>query len=305
MKSNYKEVFIFTLLIAFSSITVSQKLSGKELHESWFTHITTTTSGLYIMSPQVKAKVLDGAFYGVTLHNENIYVFENIKGQTGRILKIRPPFEAVCVIKDLSPGCHQIDALDNKLYITDTYNNRILVYSLDNFDLKNVYYPFGELKNGRNSDNYAHINSIYHKDGMFYIMAHNETHKTGKTSVIYICDNNFKILKSIETHANSAHNIVIKGNDLWYCDSLNYTVVKNNKVVLQYENLSRGLSITDNIIAIGESTYGSRNTRGTLPGWVNFYDHDLNFISRHETEGLVSEIRAIKSKDYSLSATQN
>jgi hypothetical protein len=126
--------------------------------------IVSTANGLFLVEDNTIFELLEGNFYGVTIWRNTVLVYMTY-GHKGRIISFPLKSEMVkekCsyVLNGLPHGCHQIDCVHDNLYITDTYNNRIKQFGL--LTHKRIYhYPLGVLPNGRNSSNYAHINSIF------------------------------------------------------------------------------------------------------------------------------------------------
>ena len=169
--------------------------------------IVATKNGLYLLVDGNIVLISEGEFYGITKYEGLVYVFEKLKNK-GRVISfsisiIDKDFDVL--IEALSPGCHQIDFLGNELFVTDTYNNRILIYDSKGVML-DEFYPIGKLENGRKSKNYGHINSIYSNDGIIYLLCHNETKKTGrKSEVLKVKRENFQLIDRKTVEASSAN----------------------------------------------------------------------------------------------------
>ncbi|QTL99723.1 hypothetical protein GM661_18070 [Iocasia frigidifontis] len=269
-------------------------------------YIVATKRGLFILRNNKLYKILQGRFYGITKYNDNLYIFERLGNLKGRIIHLALnknysfQKDGKILIDNISPGCHQIDFINNYLYITDSYNNRILKCDLQNIDC-DEFYPLGKLKNGRNSKNYGHINSIYKKEKEFLLMCHNETTKTGRNSEILVLDENLNINRKIDTKASNAHNIVKYKEQLFYCDSMNMSLMKNGVQVFRGKHFMRGLSVTDEYLLVGGSDYAKRNKRTKVNGYIYILDHKFRLIDSYLIPGMVQEIRRIDNIDYSLS----
>jgi hypothetical protein len=205
----------------------------------------------------------------------------------------------------LSPGCHQIDVIDGRLHVADTYNNRLLVFRTDQTPLQLVgeYYPPGQLKDGRASDNYAHMNSIWRSDSDTYVLFHNETTKTGRATEIARLDDRYQIAERFQTTAANGHNILIYDGQFMFCDSKAGTVVCGADVVFRCDRFTRGLSVTDHYVVVGRSDYGDRSEREQLAGGVTVLTHDFQTVLTINLPGMVQEIRSVGDRDYGLSAS--
>jgi hypothetical protein len=265
-----------------------------------------TKRGLYLACNKALTTLLYGQYYGVTKFDGNWIVFENYNGQ-GRIIrfslenrKIKDTPEVI--FTNLSSGCHQIEAIGSVLYITDTYNNRILTFDLVDKCFLNEFYPTQKLIHGRKDLNYNHINSIYIVSNKIYLMAHNETRKTGKNSQILECDASFKLHRIIQTKAVNAHNIVVLDGRMYYCDSMNNALCIDEDRVLEVDHFTRGLAISDKRIYLGGSEYGKREVRDQLSGALYILDRDGNkLMTRIPIPTMVQEVRLINKKDLGLS----
>ncbi|MEZ5335189.1 MAG: hypothetical protein R2741_08120 [Methanolobus sp.] len=269
-----------------------------------------TQKGLYILKNNNLSKLLDGRFYGITISSKKIYVFEKTGTSNGRIieLEINNNFEinkrGKVLINKLSPGCHQIDIVDDKLFIMDTYNNCILAYNLSDFSY-NAYYPLGKLDNGRKSNNYAHMNSLYHTENRFFVMCHNETSKTGRQSEILVLDSNLRKIEKIDTKASHAHNIVVLNNQFIYCDSTNNCLKVDNEIVFKGKHFTRGLSISKEHVLLGGSDHAKRADRTKVNGYIYVLNHDFSLFTQFLVPGMVQEIRRLDKPDISLSNYAN
>ncbi len=268
-----------------------------------YSHICATKKSLLLLNNNKFTKLLRGHFYGITMNAQFIYVFQSFpKLCKGRILKISPNGSVMSLIENLSEGCHQIDIRENNLFIVDTYNNKILQYNLDNLSENKVFFPLGPLLDGRQSINYQHMNSILLGKENNLILCHNEFIKTGKFSEILVCDKSFKVIKQIKINSKCAHNIGLTSRKRYlFCNSLENSISNERYDEVQLSSFTRGLSITEDCIVVGESDYGKRDIRDRLNGWINFFDHKLVLINRMRVPGLVQEIRALHDIDLTLS----
>ncbi|MGB0598534.1 MAG: hypothetical protein ACPGLY_17740 [Rubripirellula sp.] len=252
-------------------------------------------------------RLLDGQFFGVTGHDGAWFFFQRVSKWSGRIVQFgfkgKRAINPRQVITRLSPGCHQIDFLGSDLYVTDTYNNRLCVYETVAGELKKrgQYFPGGELANGRQSSNYAHMNSIWRSDSDIYVLFHNETKKTGRHSEIIRLDTNHAIAERISTTASNAHNVVNVDGEFLFCDSLYGKLMSGDSVVYQSEYFTRGLAVTPDLVFLGASEYGARETRDQLAGGITVLDRRFNFRHFIPTPGMVQDVRAVNRLDCAMS----
>ena len=270
------------------------KHSRNKIQLTKYSLLIGTKNGLYYLSENRSDLILPGEFYGIAVNNNQFWVFQK-KNSQGQILYYsdRINNQPQIILNGLSPGCHQIEYYNQELYITDTYNNCIIKYNLST-EKMSEYYPLGKLLKGRESENYGHINSItFHKDKV-YVLAHNETKKTGKNSRILVLNHNLELTNIIDTISKNAHNIVFYQGNLLVCNSLNQTLLVNNKnKEYHLATFTRGLEIVGDNILVGGSDYSERKKRSIKGGHIILLDEDYKNIDRIRMPGMVQEIRKI------------
>jgi hypothetical protein len=267
--------------------------------------VVATQNGLYLLKNKNLYFLMNGEYYGITMYQNSLIIYEKLTN-SGRLLKIKigedyTLEDRVEILLERVPhGCHQIDVLDHFLFITDTYNNGILKYNLEDGSL-DEYYPLGKLEEGRSSSNYGHINSIYFYKGYAYLLAHNETLKTQRKSEIIVTDMDFEKVRIISTKSSNAHNVFVTNDDILHCDSIGCSLNKNNISVFKTDVLTRGLSISDNLIVLGGSGFTKRNLRPFAKGKLFFLNRNYELLNSVLFPASVTEIRRIDKTDYSLS----
>lgn len=291
------------------SIELNNKIQG--------VYLIGTEKGLYILKDSQLFFLLKGRIYGITKKENEIFVYQVINYQRkikfnmdlkSRIIKLNMGKEyniqkkGECLVDNLPIGCHQIDLIDNDLYICDTYHNRILRYNINNDKSHDSFFPLGKLRNGRNSENYAHMNSIFGTDDKIYILCHNSSTKTGKYSNVIVMDRNLeKIIETIDTTYSNAHNIVLYNDKILICDSQECTLNDLREKLFQTEYLTRGLSVSEDNILLGGSDITEREFRIDSKGYLYFLNHDFDLIESITIPSCVKEIRRIDKRDFSIS----
>lgn len=252
-------------------------------------------------------------FYGITKDNDVWYAFHKT-GWHGRIIRFKILNHGVCdcevVIYGLSRGVHQIDIVNDQLMIADTYNNRIVVF--DHYrKIKNafwrdvcprVYYPNGRLCKGRKSENYNHFNSIFAADNRIFVVAHNETYKTGKYSELYILDSKLNKVRTISLQGSNCHNYFRTLENEGYCKSLEGTIVINNEEKFDVKMFTRGLSISRDLLVFGGSTIELvRQKRGHSDSKLFFCNKTREITTEVKLKKTqVNEIRRVDAVDNGL-----
>ncbi len=217
-------------------------------------------------------------------------------------------------------GIHQIDFVDDDLFVCDTYNNRILVVQV--FDggrigVHRVLYPMGRHRPSHDllgDENYKHFNSVYRHGDILYLMAHNDTIKTKKPSEIYLLDRyTLKTVGILENIGVSTHNIVVDFTGKMYiCDSGNHVLIVYDGIgVVEvwkddvHETFLRGLAINDDVTVIGGSVRTPDASNDDVDGFLFVLDKKKqNLLCTLEIEGCgqIHEVR-MAGLDYGLSNT--
>lgn len=250
--------------------------------------------------------ILRGNFYGTSKTGKEVYVFQRLKPK-GKILKFKSDRDywltsPEIFMKDLSPGCHQLDIFQGKLYICDSYNNRIIETDLNDKQNTKHYYPLGKLDNGKESQNYGHMNSIFINEDKIIIMCHNTTQKTGRPSQILLLGRDCSILEEIDAPAGSAHNVIPFNDSFLYCDSMNGNLNLGNKIIFKASCFTRGLSVSDSYILMGGGEYASRDVREYGKGYLFILDkNSLKLLHKVDLTSMVQEIRRLDGPDIGLS----
>lgn len=270
-------------------------------------YLISTKRGLYGLGPRGLVWLLAGQFYGLSRHGDRWYAFRKIAPGAGQLLSFafdgQKASQTCLLLEGLSEGCHQIDFLGETLLVADTYHNRLLRFEFEGERLRptGTFYPPGPLDEGRESPNYAHLNSLWHGDGTLCVLFHNETSKTGRHSEIVTLDDEFRIVRRQVTPAGNAHNILRYRGKPLYCDSTAGTLCWDGQIVHRTHQFTRGLSITADYIAVGRAEYGKRQCREKLHGGVDILDHRFQLVESLDLPGMVQEIRAWGCPDYGLS----
>ena len=98
-----------------------------------------------------------------------------------------------------SPGLHQMNAYDGKLYATATKRNQIWIFDrqLNRIGKIRITPPLPHKKT-RYKKNYNHINNIVRHEGAFFLNLNWLTEKQYAESGVLVCDNDFRELDKFE-----------------------------------------------------------------------------------------------------------
>lgn len=280
--------------------------------------LVATSVGLFQITDQQIRMLLRGEFYGITEHRDAWIAFEKC-GRLGRLLSLfYPPSSSedpkrrgwISVsLKGLSRGVHQIDSIGDRLLLADTYNNRVLVASPVEsgsraFRIIDRIYPAGPLRQeGRKSENYVHLNSLFQNGDELFILFHNETKKTGKRSEICTYDLRRGMVRERRVlDAGAGHNVVPWKGELLCCDSLGGRLMLGNTPVFSADSFLRGLAVTEDLILVGGSELAGRRDRRIGTGVIFILNHGFDLLDKLELPGAVHEIRHQSGNDYGMSS---
>jgi hypothetical protein len=266
-----------------------------------------TQSGLLYVEEGRAWRLHGGSVYGIASNGDprRWYVFQRIPRSFGRLLEVDlEEGTARSLAGFLSTGVHQLDVVDGRLVVMDTYGNGIVHYSERGKRLQSVY-PSGPVTKGRSSANYRHFNSLFAAPDAVYVVAHNQSAKTGRDSEIFVLDRGWQPQRVIPTESGSAHNVAEIDGVLWHCDSRGGRLVVGREPVFQEPGLfTRGLAVNRAHVLVGGSQITEREQRGRTDGEVVVLDRAFEPLGRlrFSRSGGVQEIRFLQG-DLAMSST--
>lgn len=276
-----------------------------------FDYIVASRHGLFAVRPNESRQIAYGQFYGITIDRNTIYVFEacgqpRSRTSLGRIIRLRHNDgqidSADVIVRGLDNGCHQIDLIDGLLYVTDTYNQRLLRLTSEGGEVESLH-PL-PMPDPVTSDGYAHCNSVLAAGDAFYLLKHNNGALTGIDSEIAVFDRQWKLVDTVPLAGRACHNLaILEDGSLISCGSLmGELVIPGQASIKVCDRMTRGLSIDADQIVVGGSALLSRDLRDQTQGEVYFLDREFQQTGSVLIPGPVMEIRRIDGKDRSLSA---
>jgi hypothetical protein len=271
-------------------------------------HLVASRQGLFAVNPGDRRLIAHGQYYGIAVHDDAIYVFEACdrprnRSNRGRIVRLRHQSgrieEATVLVEALDNGCHQMDIIDGKLHLTDTYNQRLLRISLDGSQIEEMY----PLPAPEDSQGYVHVNSLLAFGDQIYLLQHNNSLKTGLKSDIAVFDRAWRRIGTIPLEGEGCHSLaVLEDGTLISCGSIAGEIIGSSGLSIKICNrMTRGLSVDNAQIVVGGSALMEREARDEALGQVYFLDRSYRHQGSVTIPGPVMEIRRLDGLDRSLS----
>jgi hypothetical protein len=295
---------VFNAIMASANRSLSEYQLDYSLKEDF---IIGTSSGLWYLSGDTLHQLTYASSYGIAYYGDRWYANQNI-GQFSRIISfvidtesnrpalLNPSYFSLGLPKSV----HQIDFYNEILFAVDTLNNRVI--TMDNRGKKRYY---SQNRDSIKAKVNNHFNSIFIKEGFIYLCAHNGTLKPKRYSEIFVLHRgSMKTHNVIQTSAGNAHNVLIKDEKLFYCDSMAGQLICEKEAVFKDPGyFMRGLAITDSYVLVGGSAFARREERASTDGVVFILDSHFNHIKTMELKniGQIYEIRGVNG-DFGLSA---
>lgn len=304
------------------SVIREEKIYLKRKNQNIETDIIFTTSkGIFHLNGTNRIlQIAQGVFYGLAFFEKRWYVTRsNQQGKRNFLLNERfshiytfdysnlaKPL-LIPVIRNIPKELHQIDVVDGNLVIPHTGYPQLLRIRIDTslHRIKSVPFDFADLECYQFPlDQFCHLNSIIHRGGKCYLIAHNYTAKSGKGSDLIITDNDFNLLEVIPLNAHSAHNLFFYRDEIVFCDSQNKKLRSLRNIYFEADLFLRGLSINPSHIFIGGSPVNMQTlTDESGSSKIYILNRDLKLVDEIELSGIgkIYEIRQSSGVDLAMS----
>lgn len=272
-------------------------------------YVMASRQGLFIVNRAEWRRVAEGYFFGVTVKGRHVYCFKTVSNRDpeadanpGSIVRYEYRDGALIgpesLVTGLNKNCHQVDFFDGAFYVVDTSNQRILEFDAQWRQIK-IHQVLPPVTAGGPED--PHINSLLGLGDTIYVMFHNGWSKIPSEIVEF--DRNFRERRRIVLPSTGCHDIVrLEDGRLLFCDSFKGQVARDDGASFKIDELyTRGLSVSDDEIAVGSSLYGRRLRRVLLPGFVTFLNRSYERTGRLYVPAAATQIRRLDGADLSLS----
>jgi hypothetical protein len=276
--------------------------------------VGTSHAGLLLFQGPRATQLFRGSdFFGISRRGDRWYAFQRYLSN-GRIISFRLDHgrasDARTEVAGLSRGVHQIDFIDDSLWVVDTYHDRLLeipVEALGRGWRRRVrqHHPIGRRGLGRERPRHAHFNSIYRCGGGILLVAHNDTVKSRRGSELFVLDSSGSVVARTPMGGSCCHNVGIIAGKMVTCRSLEGCVAVDGHEVLAGEGFLRGLALGPDFHVIGRSACeGDRLVRHLGDGGLIITSTDFTRVASIRLTGTaVHEVRRVDIEDLCLSMT--
>ena len=278
------------------------------------TYLLASRQGLYAISETRCSLLAHGFFFGITVRGPHVFVFEccdlpHGPLPHGRIVRFTIESDRIeqveVIAKGLDNGCHQIDFLDGRLHVLDTYNQQILRFHADEAGyelLQPLVAKPGRAWTGKDLD-YRHVNSLLGVGDQTLLLLHNGAAHTGRQSEIAVYDKNWQETGRWPLAGSGCHDLaLLEDGTVLTCGSMEGSLISPGNLKIKVGPLmTRGLAIHQDTIAVGGSELVERDGRLRNSGNVTFMDRNYQIRTVLKVPGAPTALRRLDGQDHSLS----
>lgn len=286
------------------------RLAGPDLRG--FSHLVTSRQGLFAVRQGEVQLVAHGLFFGMVTTPDAVFVFESgdlarNHGNFGRIVRLDLAEGQVSgwsiVAQGLSSGCHQLDLIDGRLCIADTYNQCLRWFDPGGAG-EGEYRPLPAAPAHDWGAGYVHVNSLLAVRDAVLLVLHNGGKATGSPSELAVLDREWRLQERIELPGRGCHNLALRPDGtVLTCASLTGEIAElGGRRVKVSEMMTRGLSLDEGGLVVGASEFSNRLQRHEARGCVVFLDSEMQVLESLDLAGAPTEIRRINGRDFGQSA---
>lgn len=255
-----------------------------------FRWLVASHRGIFAASLEQWKTVIHGWFFGICRAGDDLYLFENCNAREpepmGRIVRLKivngQLSDPAVIAKGLHNNCHQIRMIDGLLCVMDTANQAVVRFHPTGrpYDVRR---PFPPATPYSRLGDYLHMNSIAKVGEEIAILLHKGTARPEKQSEVAWLDRDWSVIRRDVVPGRGCHDIVEDETGvIWNCASMSGEIVNSNgrRVSITNDLMTRGLAISDGLIAVGVSTFGARHLRETLNGGLVVLNTDLEWQAK-------------------------
>jgi len=284
------------------------RLASRDL--SGFAHLVASRRGLFAVAPHGFRQIAYGLFFGITVADDQIFVFEacdrpRLRSHFGRIVRLTRTGDTIVDASVFATGldndCHQIDLIQDELTVLDTAHQAVLRFALDGTPREPIQ-PLPMTEQGDWGGGYAHVNALIAEGDRVHLMLHNGGREQ-RPSEIATFDRDWGLVQRRAVGGFGCHNLaILEDGALLTCGSLDGELIDTAGRRAKVSNaMTRGLSVDSETIVVGESPFAEREVRDEMKGAVLFLDRAFRQQAVVAIPGPPTEIRRIDGRDRSLS----
>jgi hypothetical protein len=256
--------------------------------------IFTTSSGVFLYDSGRIIWLIKGFCFGICRSERNLYyatqeVHHDDKLHRYRIsrlfefeLRDNRAYNLRLLRTGLHHGAHQIAYRDNSIFYTDGVRNKVVIFKATDSGLWG-YAHADTIEYDSDSDiKGQHLNSIWFDNDYLYLIAHNNSVTTGRPSSLYRITLSGRLCSACYLNGRCAHDIIVNGGNLFFCDSEGGTVRSHDGIVFfsPDNTFTRGLYIGDSFNVVGGSERVHRSMREKTHAHLYITDRDFSIIGR-------------------------
>ena len=275
------------------------------------THLLASRQGLYAVHETGCRLLAHGLFFGLTLRGDDLFLFEacdlpRSPTHQGRIVRLcmrdHRIIDAQVVCKGLDNGCHQIDFLDGRLVVLDTYHQQVLRFAEGESSYQALH-PLPVCATAGDPE-YRHVNSLLAVGERILLLLHNGALRTGRPSEIAVFDRSWQELERWQLDGSGCHGLALLENGaVLTCGSMEGNLISTAGLRLHVSpHLTRGLAVGADSVVVGASELVEREGRLRNAGTVTFMDRAYNVRAVLDVPGAPTEIRRLDGQDSGLSS---
>jgi hypothetical protein len=239
--------------------------------------LVATPRGVFAVASDRVNLVIHGWFFGICRAGSGLFLFENCGHRNagsnmGRIIHVDLDEDrlgaAQVLVTGLHNNCHQVAMIDDLLCVVDTANQAIRRYTLTGAPV-DVRQPFPIAPPTDESGAYLHVNTIAKVGDRIGLVLHNGKAVPPRDSEVAWLDADWQVVERHHLPGQCCHDIVEdEAGRLWHSLSLAGDVIRSDgvRVHISDDQMTRGIALGRDKIAIGTSIFGPRHRRGTLNG---------------------------------------
>jgi hypothetical protein len=234
-------------------------------------------------------KIADGQFRGITCCGNQFLILGD-----QQILLFNEQMKPIKHSKILGTAdYHGARVIGNLAYVVETGYNAIGIYNIENLEI------IGKIRFSQLNYDVNHVNDIYIEDDSLFVsmfsLKEPWRNKDGLDGVIL--EYSLKEDKVIKIHyrqLSQPHSVLYYKGDLFYCNSREFEVKQEGKLLFKAQSFTRGLAVTDQFLFVGQSLSRNMNTKQFNEAVKNNIKCGIHIIDRFSQENLFIPLPSVE-----------